>query len=181
MPDIEEQPTEASEQTRERETVQIEVKDVAASGLIGSIVIWTAFVFLQSYLGAGTWNISGGVRGAVSLFFFIEGYGLLMWCRSALATATAEAPVVTSGPYALVRHPMYGIIMWNGTFIVSAIFQSWIVFLALPILWAWWTWLCRLEEMSIVNLVGTEYTNYAKYVGRLIPGSVAPAPKHKKK
>lgn len=181
MPDIEEQQTEASEQPRERETVQAEVKDVAASGVIGGIVIWTAFVFLQNYLGAGTWNISGGVRGAVSLFFFIVSYALLIWCRSALATATAESPIVKTGPYAVLRHPMYGIIMWNGTFMVSAIFQSWLVLLSLPILWAWWTWLCNLEEMSIINLVGKEYSDYAKYVGRLIPGSVAPAPKYKKK
>ncbi len=181
MPDIDEQQAEATEQPTDQEKVQAPVKDVAASGLIGSIVIWAAFIFLQDYLGTGTMNISGGIRGSIALFFFIEGYAILMWCRSALATATAEKPVVKTGPYAAVRHPMYGIIMWNGTFIASAVFQSWIILLSLPVLWAWWTFLCSEEELSIITLVGREYSDYAKYVGRLVPGSVAPAPKYKKK
>lgn len=80
-----------------------------------------------------------------------------------------EHPLITSGAYGCVRNPMYlGIILlWLG---VAMAFQSGLLFAVaavyvVPVLWFY----IRAEERMLAGEFGTQFEEYTRRVGRLLP------------
>jgi protein-S-isoprenylcysteine O-methyltransferase Ste14 len=75
----------------------------------------------------------------------------------------------TTGPYAIVRHPMYA----GGLFLagpaLALLFNSWIVFLLPGIMYPVWSMLVRNEEKWMTAVFGEDYRSYAAKTGRLFP------------
>jgi protein-S-isoprenylcysteine O-methyltransferase Ste14 len=103
--------------------------------------------------------------------------GLLfcIWARftlgrnwSGVVTFKGGHELITRGPYAIVRHPIYTgiLIMLVGTVIVFGRFGG---IIALPLVfWALWIKL-RYEEKLMREKFPDEYANYSRHVKRLIP------------
>ena len=83
-------------------------------------------------------------------------------------TIKQDHELVTSGPYALVRHPIYAGLML--AFAGSAIARAeWRGILAVAIaLWALWRKL-RLEEQWMRERFGEAYQKYSSRVAALVP------------
>jgi protein-S-isoprenylcysteine O-methyltransferase Ste14 len=107
-----------------------------------------------------------------SLMLMLLGYGLACYALGHLGRSLsimAEARrLVTSGPYALVRHPLYaaeavaslGVLL---QFLSPAAVVLWAVHIALQC--------CRMRyEEQILQLTFPEYEGYARRVARLVPG-----------
>jgi len=86
--------------------------------------------------------------------------------------------IVTTGPYARVRHPMYTALFGNtlGLMLLSA---NWVV--VLPRLVQYWRLYTRIggEEAMMIERFGEEYRDYMERTGRLLPhrqsgGTAAP-------
>jgi protein-S-isoprenylcysteine O-methyltransferase Ste14 len=88
------------------------------------------------------------------------------WSRS--VTVKQDHELITSGPYALVRHPIYtGILLgFLGTSVAEGQVRSLIAFLLVAvILWA----KLRLEEQWMRSEFGETYEAYAQRVHGLVP------------
>ncbi|TAK33343.1 MAG: isoprenylcysteine carboxylmethyltransferase family protein [Chloroflexota bacterium] len=127
------------------------------------------------------WRPSSRLRQWLSLLgglVFLAGWVLYVWGRIALGrnfgvSTAIEAPLranhtlVTSGPYVLVRHPMYlGVII--ATWGLVAVFRTWamlvfaISFLSLPIR-------ARTEERALAARFGPAWEAYAARVPGFVP------------
>jgi len=109
----------------------------------------------------------------------ITALGLLftVWARvhlgrnwSGTVTIKQEHELITSGPYAIVRHPIYtGLIVG---FIGSAMARGeWRGVLAVFVAWAALWRKLRLEERWMVERFGERYTAYCRRVPALVPFS----------
>jgi protein-S-isoprenylcysteine O-methyltransferase Ste14 len=103
---------------------------------------------------------------------------LAVWARrhlgrhwSAAITAKVEHELIRTGPYRLIRHPIYsGMIgMLLGTAIASGELHG---LLAVALLAAAYGRKIRLEEKNLRDLFGGEYDDYRKNSWALIPGLV---------
>jgi protein-S-isoprenylcysteine O-methyltransferase Ste14 len=109
----------------------------------------------------------------------ITAFGLLftVWARvhlgrnwSGTVTIKREHELITSGPYSVVRHPIYtGLIV---AFMGSAMARGdWRGVLAVFIAWAALWRKLRLEERWMVERFGAQYTAYSHRVPALVPFS----------
>ena len=92
----------------------------------------------------------------------------MRWSGS--VTAKADHRIVDTGPYALVRHPIYtGLLL--SAFATAALYGTALAVLgALLILLGFWI-KARLEERFLRAELGPEaYDAYASRVGMLVPG-----------
>lgn len=88
------------------------------------------------------------------------------WSRS--VTIKKDHELITTGPYALVRHPIYtGILIgFVGTAIAISQVRGFIVFVLIFV--AFWMKF-RIEEQWMRSQFGESYTTYARHTAALVP------------
>ncbi|UCH62280.1 MAG: isoprenylcysteine carboxylmethyltransferase family protein [Fidelibacterota bacterium] len=138
-------------------------------GVAAAIAIWTFCLYLQRRLPLPQMHLSPGWRWGVSLLFFADGLGTFIWSAITLVKANREKRLASSGPYALVRHPMYGTVLWSGTAAVAFFFQSWLVLLGVLPLHLVWIWLVQKEEQELLQRFGDTYLEYIEVTGQFLP------------
>ena len=77
--------------------------------------------------------------------------------------------LVKTGPYALVRNPMYLGIFSSGLGLILLLFQWWILGLFMIFMLVRYVTLIVKEERLLVDCFGEEYLDYQKKVPRLFP------------
>jgi protein-S-isoprenylcysteine O-methyltransferase Ste14 len=119
------------------------------------------------------WSESLFVAGAVLL---ILGIGFAIWARvhlgqhwSGHVTLKAGHRLIRSGPYALVRHPIYtGILL---AIIGTAVaLDDWAGVIAILIVTETFVRKLRIEERWLTEEFGDEYRTYRREVKALVPG-----------
>ena len=104
------------------------------------------------------------------------GFALLQWAQNTLGKNWSDTPrmiqeqaLVTSGPYRLIRHPIYTafVFILGSTLLISA---NWLIGLA----WLGMTILelasrIQFEEGLMLEYFGDQYRKYMKRTGRLLP------------
>jgi protein-S-isoprenylcysteine O-methyltransferase Ste14 len=122
---------------------------------------------------------SNAFVGLIGFAFGILGIFIEIWAvwhlRFAFATEPAARRLVTTGPYRLVRHPVYsggslaylGLLMTRPTAALALAIAVWAVCIA-----------CRMRyEEAILTKAFPDYTDYRHRVGALVPWPFAPTPK----
>jgi protein-S-isoprenylcysteine O-methyltransferase Ste14 len=152
----------AEKDARQRIIVSLLLLCVAALGAVSGLDYafgWSHVPVFVVLLGDGT--VASGLS-LIWLVFRANPYA------SAAVTVEPEQPVISSGPYALVRHPMYsgGLLLFLG--IPFALGSWWGLVLFVPLL-VLIIWRLKQEERYLsTHLPG--YRNYcAKVTHRLIP------------
>jgi protein-S-isoprenylcysteine O-methyltransferase Ste14 len=146
-----------------------------------SVIVYVGFALLalptfHLKLGPKLWSLPPGVSwGFVGVA--AAGFGVAWWARihlgrdwSWVVTRKEDHRLVDTGPYALVRHPIYTglIIAAVATAIVEAKAPS-VVGLALFVAGLWMK--ARLEERFLSAELGeTAYGEYVRRTGMLLPG-----------
>lgn len=124
----------------------------------------------QRWLPAASYIVPIGLAIQVSSII------LAVWARrhlgrnwSGAITAKVDHQLVRTGPYRLVRHPIYSAMlgMFLGTAVVSG---EWHGLLAVVIMGAAYWRKIRLEEQNLRNIFGAEYDDYCRKSWALIPG-----------
>ncbi len=114
------------------------------------------------------------VLHVVGALIFLSGLGVAVWARMYLGrnwgmpmTQKDEPELVTSGPYHLVRHPIYtGILMaMLGTSLVTNIY--WLI--AVGVTGAYFVYSARVEERLLTASFPTTYPSYRAKTKMLIP------------
>ncbi len=99
----------------------------------------------------------------------IFGLGLHFWSFSTLRNWWTDDQLCTMGPFKYFRHPMYA--AWI-TFISSGValyFNSWVYFFWVILLHPVWHKLVKKEEITMIDIFGGVYRDYAERTGRFIP------------
>jgi protein-S-isoprenylcysteine O-methyltransferase Ste14 len=127
--------------------------------------------FGTRFLPAATWPLWNGLGAALVL----AGLLFTVWAREHLGTNWSDVvtikvdhELVTSGPYQLVRHPIYtGLLV---AFLGQAIARGeWRGLIAVALAW-WAFWRkSRVEERLMREQFGTVYEAYSQHTAALIP------------
>jgi protein-S-isoprenylcysteine O-methyltransferase Ste14 len=106
----------------------------------------------------------------------VAGYAATLWCYAAMGAAwrigidqKGTSKLVQSGPYRLIRHPIYGFQM---TMLIGAalLLPTWISLAILVIHYVCASIKAVDEERHLTGVFGEEYRDYMKRTGRFLPG-----------
>jgi protein-S-isoprenylcysteine O-methyltransferase Ste14 len=116
------------------------------------------------------------VAFAVGMVIMIAGVALRGWSFYALGQyftavikVSADQPVVTTGPYRMLRHPSYagGLLAEVGIAVAAA---NWVSVAVFALAWlATIAWRIHIEETALLSALGDKYRSYASRRRRLIP------------
>jgi protein-S-isoprenylcysteine O-methyltransferase Ste14 len=144
-------------------------------GLIGLAI--SLIVFDPLIYGLLLWRILPNriVVNLIGVVITILGLSFAVWARlhlgrywSARITLTANHQLISTGPYGLVRHPIYtgGLVGVVGTAVVTGEIRG---ILALVFVIVAFARKIRLEEAWLLQRFGSAYSQYQKDVKSLIP------------
>jgi len=143
-------------------------------GLIGFIAV-IVYVINPAWLSWASLPFPFWLRWT-GVSIALLGFALLQWSQNTLGKNWSDIPrmmkeqlFVTSGPYQIIRHPIYTafLLILGSTFLISA---NWLIGFA----WIGMTVLevvsrIRFEESLMLEYFGEEYREYMKRTGRLFP------------
>jgi len=115
-------------------------------------------------------------EGLVALAVMLFGLGLRVWAAVTLGgyytrtlMTTEGHKVVTSGPYARIRHPAYlgVLLLWSGFGVLSS---SLVVALLFPVMFTIvYLYRISVEERMLVEELGDDYVQYRRRTRKLVP------------
>jgi len=113
-------------------------------------------------------------RAAVGLVLFALGLGFAIWARVHIGrnwgtpmTQKDEPELVTSGPYRLVRHPIYSGILVAG--IGTAVALSWVWVAAVALGGIYFVYSATVEERYLGEQFPNDYPRYKRSTKMLVP------------
>jgi protein-S-isoprenylcysteine O-methyltransferase Ste14 len=139
----------------------------------GLLVLVLGFLLLRAF-GTGTPGVHSVILEVVGLGLFLSGLALAVWARIYLGrnwgmpmTKKDEPELVTSGPYHLVRHPIYSGILLAvlGTALATDLY--WLI--AFGILTVYFVYSSKVEETLLTSSFPTAYPTYRTKTKMLIP------------
>ena len=138
-----------------------------------------AFALLFSrklQIGPLGWHVpSSDIATAIGLALTVSGIGFAIWARvylggnwSAVVAIKRGHTLVRTGPYAIVRHPIYAglLLAMLGTAIELGALAG---IVGVIVAFAAWLAKARLEESFLLAQFGAEYVRYQQQVKALIP------------
>ncbi len=143
---------------------------------LGIRVVMAVLVIALIHLGAfrGHWGNSDPWRAVFGLFFFALGLGLAIWARVHIGrnwgspmTLKDEPELVTSGPYRLVRHPIYSGILVAGFGTAVALSWQWLIAVALA--GVFFAYSATVEERNLTTQFPDTYPAYRRSSKMLVP------------
>ncbi len=133
-----------------------------------------AVVLLVRFLRVGALGLHSLVLGVIGAVLFAAGIALAVWARVHLGgnwgmpmTEKAEPELVTSGPYRLIRHPIYSglLIAVLGTTLVNSLAGLIIV----AVLGVYFYYSASVEERNLTATFPDAYPAYRARTRMLIP------------
>ena len=110
----------------------------------------------------------------IGLALFALGLGLAIWARVHLGrnwgtpmTQKVEPELVTSGPYHLVRHPIYSGILVAG--VGTAVALSWLWLTAVALAGVYFVYSATVEERYLTEQFPDNYPVYKRSTKMLVP------------
>jgi protein-S-isoprenylcysteine O-methyltransferase Ste14 len=139
----------------------------------GLIIAVLGFVLLRIFR-PGSLAVHDPILQVVGTILFVSGLGLAVWARIYLGrnwgmpmTEKDEPELVTSGPYHLVRHPIYSGILLAilGTSLATDIY--WLI--AFGVMGVYFIYSARIEERIMISSFPSIYPSYRIKTKMLIP------------
>ena len=113
-------------------------------------------------------------RAGIGLVFFAVGLGFAIWARMHIGrnwgppmTQKVEPELVTSGPYHLVRHPIYSGILAAG--LGTAVALSWWWLIAVALAGVYILYSAQIEERYLTDQFPDDYPDYKRSTKMLVP------------
>jgi protein-S-isoprenylcysteine O-methyltransferase Ste14 len=136
--------------------------------LVVVIVLIRVGAFRDHGLNTDQW------RAGVGLALFALGLGFAIWARMCIGrnwgtpmTQKNEPELVTSGPYHLVRHPIYSGILVAG--VGTAVALSWPWLTAVVLATIYFLYSASVEERYLTEQLPDEYPIYKRSTKMLVP------------
>jgi protein-S-isoprenylcysteine O-methyltransferase Ste14 len=131
-------------------------------------------LLLVRVLRGGSLAIHNPLIGAIGAVVFASGIALAIWARVDLGrnwgmpmTQKAEPELITSGPYRLVRHPIYSGLLLG--LLGTALVNNLIGLIIVAILCGYFYYCASVEERNLTATFPTAYPAYRTSTKMLIP------------
>lgn len=141
-----------------------------------SVVVATTLLFVAPHIAPGATMGSPAVAFAVGMMLLVIGVAVRLWSFWTLGQfftftvkVSPDQPIVTTGPYRVLRHPGYagGLLATIG---VAAMWGNWVSSGTLALLTlAIVVWRIRIEERALLGTLDGAYGRYAAERKRLVP------------
>ena len=132
------------------------------------IVLVRAGVFRGHGVSTNPW------RAGLGLVLFAAGLGFAIWARLHIGrnwgspmSKKHEPELVTSGPYRLVRHPIYSGILVGG--LGTAVALSWLWLIVVALAGAYFVYSAHVEERKMTQRFPEAYSTYRQRTKMLVP------------
>jgi protein-S-isoprenylcysteine O-methyltransferase Ste14 len=148
--------------------------------IVRAVFFFALMAFLVMYLLGSAWidaflfslpawlRWSGFVIGLVTVAFWTWTQITLDTQWSAQLQLTKEHHLITNGPYAIMRHPLYsGMIGWAVS--LSLLTANWIFLVICMLSIAGVLWRVPKEEQMMIDTFGDEYKAYMQRTSRYLP------------
>ena len=136
------------------------------------VLVAVVLVRLGAFRGHGV--SSDPLRAAVGLVLFVLGLAFAIWARLHIGrnwgtpmTQKAEPELVTSGPYRLVRHPIYSGILTAG--IGTGVALSWLWLPVVALAGIYFLYSATVEERFLSEQFPDDYPLYKRSTKMLVP------------
>ena len=133
-----------------------------------------AVVLLLRVFHGGSLAVNSTILGAIGAVLFVSGLALAVWARVYLGqnwgmpmTEKAEPELVTSGPYRIVRHPIYSglLLALVGTSLVNNL----IGLIIAAVVGVYFYYAAKTEEKNLTAAFPKAYPAYKRATKMLIP------------
>ena len=139
------------------------------TGLTATFFIWVAAYFLGEWLGIPPIGMNPTFWLVLFWFFVVDFAVTVIWSLLVLPVRERGEKLVTSGPYRLMRHPLYAAFIWSGTGAAAVWLQSWLLIFSVIPIHIFWVWHIRNEERFMLEQFGAEYKVYMETTGQFFP------------
>jgi len=144
------------------------------------VAFFTLMAFLAMYLAGAAWiyAFSFPLSDWLRWFGFILGlFSVIFWTWtqihldsqwSAQLQLSKKHHLVTTGPYARIRHPLYAA-MFGWCIAISLLTANWLFVAACVLSMAGILWRVPKEEQMMIAAFGDEYKTYMQHTSRFFP------------
>ena len=136
---------------------------------MATVIIWIGAKGVGEMIHLPALPVGETLRAVLVALFLIDSTVTIVWSLVALPPKERGVRMVTSGPFKLVRHPLYSAFIWSGTGAVALWLKSWSVLFAVVPISFFWAWHIRNEEAFMVEKFGDEYRDYINGTGQFFP------------
>jgi protein-S-isoprenylcysteine O-methyltransferase Ste14 len=141
---------------------------------IRALIVVFAIILLRLGAFRGHALSSDPWRAGLGLVFFAAGLGFAVWARLHIGhnwgtpmTLKNEPELVTSGPYRLVRHPIYSGVILAG--LGTAVALSWAWLIAVVLGGAYFVYAATVEERNMAERFPEAYPRYRSSTKMFVP------------
>jgi protein-S-isoprenylcysteine O-methyltransferase Ste14 len=141
---------------------------------IRAVIVVVVFLLFQLGAFRGHGINTDPWRSGIGLVLFGLGLGFAIWARVHIGrnwgtpmTQKDEPELVTSGPYHLVRHPIYSGILVAG--IGTAVALSWLWLTAVALAGVYFVYSATVEERFLTEQFPDDYPVYRRSTKMLVP------------
>ena len=145
-------------------------------GFAACLIVTNAALYLGPSAFPAAAIRPGAVAFAAGMVILLTGVVLRGWSFYALGRyftavikVSPDQPVVSKGPYRLLRHPSYagGLLAEVGIAVAAA---NWVSVAVFAVAWvAIIAWRIHIEETALLSALGARYRTYASHHRRLVP------------
>ena len=148
--------------------------------MIRIVAFFALMTFLGMYIAGMKWADAfrfplpdwlrwiGFVIGLIAIAFWTWVQAVLDIQWSAQLQLTPRHHLITTGPYARIRHPLYaGLFGW--CLALTLLTANWIFTAVCVLVFLGLLWRIPREEQMMIEAFGEEYRDYMKHTGRLFP------------
>lgn len=145
-------------------------KRIQINGVIIFVAFWVVIFFPQLFLRRNQLSVAEFLIELIGLCFIFLGQLLRASARGYKSeNSQSGASLVESGPYNLVRNPMYLGILLIGLGVILVLFNFWTGFIFAAVFIARYLLLIFQEEQKLSSFFGDSFSEYCKKTPRIIP------------
>lgn len=142
---------------------------IGPAGFLFTLVIWFGVYTVERKFSLPKMNINPIFRIALASMFTIDALYLLFGSLYYLKPLERGKKLVTIGPFKYIRHPLYSVLIYSFTALISLWFKSWFLLLTVVPLSLMWSRLAQKEEKYMINKFGVKYREYMEKTGQFLP------------
>lgn len=148
-------------------------KRIKINGVLTAVAVIICLVFFKFLLPSWRDTFLNKSLATIAFLFFLTGLTLRIFGRAYKIEFSSQGEsLVASGPYTMVRNPMY-----LGSFLIGSSFtllvgNPWIIAAFIVIFFIRFLPQVRLEEKHLLNKFGKAYEDYLAAVPRFIPKKI---------